>query len=80
MCLGISALKNLPDVKAVSPGSMKFLVVPQLMIAVVLMIWLFTDTFMGICKVLSLGKAVSTWLIWEDDIETSSLLKNPIVL
>ena len=47
------------------------------MIAVVLMIWWFTDIFTGMRKVLSFGKAVSTWLIWEDNIETSSLLKNP---
>ena len=59
---------------------MKFPVVPQSMIAVVSMIWWFTDIFMGMRKVLSFGKAVSTWLIWEDDIETSSLLKNPGVL
>ena len=47
-------------VKVVSPGSMKCLVAPQSMIVVVLMIWLFTDIFTGIHKVLSLGKAVST--------------------
>ena len=46
----------------VSPGSMKFLVALQLMIVVVLMIWLFTDIFMGTHKVLSLGKAVSVMI------------------
>ena len=55
---------------------MKFPVAPQSMIAVVSMIWWFTDIFTGMRKVLSFGKAVNTWLIWEDDIETSSLLKN----
>ena len=35
---------------------------------------------MGMHKVLSFGRAVNTWLTWEDDIETSFLLKNPAVL
>ena len=59
---------------------MKLLVAPQSMMVVVSMIWLFTKIFMGTRKVLSFGKVVNTWLTWEDNIETSSLLKNPAVL
>ena len=67
-------------VSAMSPGLMKLPVAPQLMMAVVSMIWLFTEIFTGMRKVLSFGRAVNTWLTWEDDIETSSRVKNPEVL
>ena len=59
---------------------MKFPVAPQSMMAVVSMIWLFTEIFTGMRKVLSFGRAVNTRLTWEDDIETSSRVKNPGVL
>ena len=62
---------------AISSGSMKLPVVPQLMMAVVLMLWLFTEIFTGIRRVLSFGRAVNTWFIWEGDIKTSSCFKNP---
>ena len=45
---------------AMSSGSMKLPVAPQLMMAVVSMIWLFTEIFTGIRKVLSFGRAVNT--------------------
>ena len=58
---------------------MKFPVAPQSIIAVVSMIWLPTESLMGIGTVLSLGKALSTWFSsWEDDVETSSQIKNPL--
>ena len=63
------------------PTSIKFLVAPQSTRAVVLMICVPLDSLMGICKVLSLGRAVITWFtIWEEYVNSSSRAKNPQVL
>ena len=53
--------------------SMKFLVASQSTRAVVLMICVPLDSLMGICMVLSLGRAVITWFtIWEEYVDGSS--------
>ena len=44
-----------------SPMSMKFPVAPQLMRAVVLMVCVPLDSWIGMCMVLSFGRAVITW-------------------
>ena len=63
------------------PTSIKFLVAPQSTRAVVSMICVPLDSLMGICKVLSLGRAVITWFtIWEEYVDSSSRAKNPQVL
>ena len=63
------------------PTSIKFPVAPQLTRVVVLMICIPLDSLMGICMVLSLGRAVITWFtIWEEYINGSSQAKNPQVL
>ena len=49
------------------PTSMKFLVAPQLTRVVVLTICVPLDSLMGICMVLSFGRAVITWFtVWEE--------------
>ena len=61
--------------------SMKFLVAPQSTRAVVLMICVPLDSLIGICMVLSFGRAVITWFtIWEEYVDSSSQAKNPQVL
>ena len=61
--------------------SMKFPVAPQSTRAVVSMICIPLDSLMGICMVLSLGRAVITWfMIWEEYVDGSSQAKNPQVL
>ena len=63
------------------PMSMNFPVAPQLTRVVVLMICVPLDSLMGICMVLSLGRAVITWFtIWEEYVGGSSQAKNPQVL
>lgn len=58
---------------------MKFLVAPQLMMVVVLIIFVLMRSFMEICIVLLFGSAISTWLgLQEDDIEATSPFKNPL--
>ena len=65
--------------REMSSRSMKFPVAPQSIMAVVSTIWLPTESLMGIQIVLSLGRAISTWFTsWEDDVETSSQIKNPL--
>ena len=77
-CLSSFFMGN--SASATSSGSMKLPVAPQLMMAEVSMIWLFTKILTGIRKVLSFGRAVNTWFTQEDDIEISSRFKNPGVL
>ena len=61
--------------------SMKFSIAPQLTRAVVLIICVPLDSLMGICMVLSFGRAVITWFtIWEEYVNSSSQAKNPQVL
>ena len=61
--------------------SMKFPVAPESMSAVVSMILLFPCSEMGKFIDLLLGMATSTQLIeWEDDVEATSLFKNPLLL
>ena len=55
------------------PTSIKFPVAPQLTRAVVLTICVPLDSLMGMCKVLSLGRAVITWFtIWKEYVDGSS--------
>ena len=55
------------------PTSMKFPVAPQLTRLVVSMICVPLDSLMGICMILSFGRAVITWFtIWEEYIDGSS--------
>ena len=61
--------------------SMKFPVAPQLTRAVVSTICVPLDSLMGICMVLSFGRAVITWFtIWKEYVNGSSRAKNPQVL
>ena len=61
--------------------SMKFPVAPESMRAVVLMVLLFPCSEMGKLIVLLLGDATSTQLSKrEEDIEATSLFKNPLLL
>ena len=61
--------------------SMKFPVAPQLTRAVVLTICIPLDSLMGICMVLSFGRAVITWFtVREEYVDGSSQVKNPQVL
>ena len=63
--------------REMSSRSMKFPVVLQSIMAVVSMIWLPTESLIGIQIVLSLGRAISTWSTsWEDNVKTSSQIKN----
>ena len=63
--------------REMSSRSMKFPVAPQSIMVVVLTIWLPTKSLIGMHIVLSLGKATSTWFTsWEDDVKTSSQVKN----
>ena len=58
--------------------SMKLLVAPQLMRAVVLTIWIPVASLMGRRIVCSFGKATSTWdKSWKEDVEATSQIKNP---
>ena len=60
---------------------MKFPVAPQSMRAVVSTICVPLDSLMGICMVLSFGRAVITWFtVREEYIDSSSQVKNPQVL
>ena len=55
------------------PTSMKFPVAPQSTRVVVSMICVPLDSLMGICMVLSFGRAVITWFtIWEEYVNGSS--------
>ena len=59
---------------------MKFPVTPESMSVVVLTVLLFPCSEMGKLIDLLLGSATSTHLIeWEEDIEATSLLKNPLL-
>ena len=61
--------------------SIKFLVAPQLTRVVVSTICVPFDSLMGIRMVLSLGRAVITWLtIWEEYVNGSFRANNPQVL
>ena len=58
--------------------SMKFLVAPQSMRAVVLTIWIPAASLIGRRIVHSLGRATSTWeRSWEEDVEVTFHIKNP---
>lgn len=58
--------------------SMKFLVAPESMRAMVLMILFFPCRKMGKFIVLFVGEATSTRFIeWEEDVKVTSLFKNP---
>ena len=60
--------------------SMKFPVAPESMSAVVSTVLLFPCSEMGKFIDLLLGSATSTRLIeWEEDIEATSLVKNPLL-
>ena len=55
------------------PTSMKFLVVPQSMRAVVLMICVPMASLIGRQMVRSLDKATNTWdMLWEEDVKVTS--------
>ena len=59
---------------------MKFPVAPESVSAVVLMVLLIPCSKMGKLIDLLLGSATSTqWTEWEEDIETTSLFKNPLL-
>ena len=63
------------------PTSMKFLNAPRSMRAVVLMVCVPLDSLMGICMVLSFGRAVITWFTTREEYVNSSFqAKNPQVL
>ena len=63
------------------PMSMKFLVAPQSMRAVVLTICVPVASLMGRQIVCSFGKATNTWdKSWEEDVEVTSWIKNPYCL
>ena len=58
--------------------SIKFLIAPESMSVVVSTILFFPCSEMGKLIVLLLGDATSTWFIeWEEEIEVTSLFKNP---
>ena len=60
--------------------SMKFPVAPESTSAVVLTVLLFPCSEMGKLIDLLLGSATSTQLIeWEEDVEATSLVKNPLL-
>ena len=60
------------------PMSMKFLVAPQSMRAVVSMICVPVANLIGRQIVRSFGKATNTWdKLWEEDVKATSQIKNP---